>query len=45
VEFFRAKDDYLSIGLTTAQVIAIATVILGFVLLTLRWKPRSAAVA
>jgi phosphatidylglycerol:prolipoprotein diacylglycerol transferase len=29
VEFFRAKDDYLAVGLTIAQVIAIAAAILG----------------
>lgn len=33
VEFFRAKDDYLPIGITAAQAIAIAALILGGILL------------
>lgn len=31
VEFFRAKDDYLAIGLTIAQVIALSAVVAGVV--------------
>ena len=36
VEFFRAKDDHLAIGLTSAQLIAIAAAVLGVVLMTMR---------
>ena len=46
VEFFRAKDDVLSFGLTSAQVIALAAVALGVVLLVARRAPaESVAVA
>jgi phosphatidylglycerol---prolipoprotein diacylglyceryl transferase len=40
VEFFRAKDDTLAIGITIAQAIAIAAVILGVALLVKRSRPR-----
>ena len=40
VEFFRAKDDVLAIGLTIAQIIAIAVVLLGFVILMMRRRPQ-----
>lgn len=40
VEFFRAKDDTLPIGLTMAQVIAIATLALGSWILYARRQPR-----
>ncbi|HEX2717181.1 MAG TPA: prolipoprotein diacylglyceryl transferase family protein [Gemmatimonadaceae bacterium] len=36
VEFFRAKDDRFAIGLTTAQFLAIAFIIVGVVIMTLR---------
>jgi phosphatidylglycerol---prolipoprotein diacylglyceryl transferase len=39
VEFFRAKDDTLGFGLTIAQMIAVATLVLGVVLLTVRRTP------
>ncbi len=38
VEFFRAKDDRLYIGLTYAQVIALAFVAMGAVWMALRWR-------
>jgi phosphatidylglycerol:prolipoprotein diacylglycerol transferase len=40
VEFFRAKDDTLAIGLTIAQVIAIGAVALGIAILMARRRPR-----
>ena len=42
VEFFRAKDDTLPIGLTLAQTIAIATLVLGVVIMVNRRRPASA---
>ena len=36
VEFFRAKDDWLAIGLTTAQMIALGAIVLGIVLMIVR---------
>jgi phosphatidylglycerol:prolipoprotein diacylglycerol transferase len=41
VEFFRAKDDHLAIGLTIAQVIAIAALIGGVVWLTTMRQRRA----
>ena len=38
VEFFRAKDDALGFGLTIAQTIAIAFIVLGVALLVMRRK-------
>ena len=38
VEFFRAKDDSLAIGITIAQTIAIAAIVLGAALLLARRK-------
>ena len=38
VEFFRAKDDRLSIGLTYAQVIALGFVVVGIAWMIWRWK-------
>jgi phosphatidylglycerol:prolipoprotein diacylglycerol transferase len=38
VEFFRAKDDRLGVGLTYAQIIAIAFVIGGALFMWWRWK-------
>ena len=38
VEFFRAKDDRLAIGLTLAQVIALAFVAVGVAWLAWRWR-------
>ena len=40
VEFFRAKDDVLAVGLTIAQIIAIAAVLVGIVILMMRRRPR-----
>lgn len=40
VEFFRAKDDTLAIGLTIAQLIAIGAVLLGIAILMMRRRPR-----
>lgn len=40
VEFFRAKDDTLDIGLTIAQVIAIGAMLLGVTLLLARRRAR-----
>ncbi|HJQ20861.1 MAG TPA: prolipoprotein diacylglyceryl transferase family protein [Gemmatimonadaceae bacterium] len=40
VEFFRAKDDVLSIGITSAQLIAIFAVVFGVVILYVRRQPR-----
>jgi phosphatidylglycerol---prolipoprotein diacylglyceryl transferase len=45
VEFFRAKDDTLPIGLTLAQAIAIATLVLGVVIMTVRRHPSDRAPA
>lgn len=44
VEFFRAKDDALSFGLTMAQMLALAALALGVVLLYTRRAPRGSAV-
>jgi phosphatidylglycerol:prolipoprotein diacylglycerol transferase len=44
VEFFRAKDDYLAIGLTVAQTIALAAIAGGIALLFLRRAPQPSAV-
>ena len=44
VEFFRAKDDVLSIGITSAQLIAIVALILGGVVLYLRRAPAASVV-
>ncbi|HMC56136.1 MAG TPA: prolipoprotein diacylglyceryl transferase family protein [Gemmatimonadaceae bacterium] len=41
VEFFRAKDDVLSIGITSAQLIAIFAVISGALILYVRRAPHS----
>ena len=43
VEFFRAKDDSLAIGITLAQSIAIAAILLGVTLLVTRRRPSVAA--
>lgn len=43
VEFFRAKDDSLTIGITIAQSIAIAAIALGIALLLARRRPSAAA--
>lgn len=43
VEFFRAKDDSLAIGITIAQSIAIAAIVLGVALLVTRRRPSVAA--
>lgn len=40
VEFFRAKDDYLAIGLTIAQVLALSAVVVGIVWLYALRSPR-----
>ncbi len=42
VEFYRAKDDALDVGLTTAQTIAITVGIVGLILLTVRRRPTVA---
>jgi phosphatidylglycerol:prolipoprotein diacylglycerol transferase len=39
IEFFRAKDDVLPMGLTYAQTISIAFMLLGVAFLAARWKP------
>ena len=44
VEFFRAKDDVLPIGLTVAQLIALAAITLGVVLLYSRRTARESVV-
>lgn len=38
VEFYRAKDDRLIAGLTYAQMIAVAFVVMGVVWMALRWR-------
>lgn len=43
VEFFRAKDDSLAIGITIAQAIAIAAILLGIALLVTRRRTSAAA--
>ena len=43
VEFFRAKDDQLTFGLTTAQVIAIAIALVGVIVMVARRTPRPGA--
>jgi phosphatidylglycerol:prolipoprotein diacylglycerol transferase len=45
IEFFRAKDDHLGIGITQAQLLGVAAVIVGGVILFLRRSRESAAVA
>jgi phosphatidylglycerol:prolipoprotein diacylglycerol transferase len=42
VEFFRAKDDALTVGLTTAQIIAITIFSIGVGLLVTRRRPVAA---
>lgn len=42
VEFFRAKDDSLAIGITIAQAIAVAAILLGVALLVARRRPSAA---
>jgi phosphatidylglycerol---prolipoprotein diacylglyceryl transferase len=44
VEFFRAKDDTLGFGLTIAQRIAIAAVVLGVSIMYVRRAPRPSVV-
>jgi len=44
VEFFRAKDDRLGAGLTIAQLLSLAAVALGVVLVYLRGNPRESVV-
>ena len=38
VEFYRAKDDRLIAGLTYAQMIALAFVLMGIAWMTARWN-------
>jgi phosphatidylglycerol:prolipoprotein diacylglycerol transferase len=45
VEFFRAKDDVLPIGLTVAQLIALVAITLGTVLLYSRRNARASVVS
>jgi phosphatidylglycerol:prolipoprotein diacylglycerol transferase len=45
VEFYRAKDDTLPIGLTLAQTIAIGTLVLGLVIMSVRRRPANTAPA
>jgi phosphatidylglycerol:prolipoprotein diacylglycerol transferase len=45
VEFVRVKDDITGIGLTTAQLVALAAIALGVVLLFVRRAPRAAVSA
>lgn len=46
VEFYRAKDDYLAVGLTLAQLIAIAVALAGVAwLAAMRRRPESAVQA
>ena len=40
VEFFRAKDDKLAIGLTEAQVIALVALALGIGIMYAKRAPR-----
>ena len=40
VEFYRAKDDVLAVGLTIAQVIALVAMLLGMAILVARRRPR-----
>ena len=43
VEFFRAKDDrFFAMGLTAAQLIAIAFALFGAIWMVMRWYPRTA---
>ena len=43
VEFFRAKDDrFFAMGLTAAQLIAIAFALFGAVWMFMRWYPKPA---
>jgi phosphatidylglycerol:prolipoprotein diacylglycerol transferase len=41
VEFYRAKDDTLSIGLTSAQLIALFAIVAGITIMTMRRTPRA----
>jgi phosphatidylglycerol:prolipoprotein diacylglycerol transferase len=41
IEFFRAKDDRLVAGLTYAQLIALAFVVLGAIWMAVLWRVRS----
>ncbi|HEX2781657.1 MAG TPA: prolipoprotein diacylglyceryl transferase [Gemmatimonadaceae bacterium] len=43
VEFFRAKDDRFFGAITTAQILAIAFVIMGAIIMARRWTPRAGA--
>ncbi|MDF1503874.1 prolipoprotein diacylglyceryl transferase family protein [Roseisolibacter sp. H3M3-2] len=43
VEFFRAKDDQLIVGLTSAQIIAIAIAVIGVVVMIVRRTPGPGA--
>jgi phosphatidylglycerol:prolipoprotein diacylglycerol transferase len=43
VEFFRAKDDHLAIGITAAQTIALAAIALGITLMYVRRTSRAPA--
>jgi phosphatidylglycerol---prolipoprotein diacylglyceryl transferase len=45
VEFYRAKDDHLGIGITQAQLIGIAAVVIGAVLIWMRRERSSVVVA
>ena len=45
IEYFRAKDDHLGIGITQAQLIGVAAVIVGSVILYLRRSRESVAIA
>jgi phosphatidylglycerol---prolipoprotein diacylglyceryl transferase len=38
IEFYRAKDDRVVAGLTYAQLIAIAFIVIGLVIMALRWR-------
>lgn len=44
VEFFRAKDDHLAIGITVAQTIALAALVGGVVWLAALRKPKASVV-
>lgn len=45
VEFYRAKDDYLPIGLTVAQTIALAAILGGVAILFIRRSERPSVVS
>jgi phosphatidylglycerol:prolipoprotein diacylglycerol transferase len=38
IEFYRAKDDRLVAGLTYAQCIAVGFILIGLVIMALRWR-------